>query len=443
MTAAMTLNSPMHGSQRQRTKVLFSSKAPTPELPLLEEAADQLADLDDEQLLPAAAIDVDNPFTPGTTAPGSPDDDDDLSSVGTEGQVPEAGCLAKAAGVPAWLPERTPVELLYVKNTFLDYDNDNQESAVDGSRPRAVSDFTGLVSFKAEGIREACMSDLQLPLPQRPSLPEADAVNETGEPNIQYVPMWCHVEYAADGSPCVTPFEMADKSDVPTYYCEANPWFDSSACSGGTPWFDSSGHDAFHYQACSGDRWATWCPESTSSNAYHAAPSTNDDTLRKENSELKQELDALKEKLAKLDGTEKKTTASASNEEATAAKSVEFTTLLIEHLPVEICETDHLVEVFDRLEFSGCYDFVYVWKTEKGCSAIANFTDTKYGRRLARKLHSKTTWGSWVSDRECEVSWSKEVQGLDALVREYQDVSGAGLFKGGWPITFAQHKCSA
>lgn len=429
MTAAMTLNSPIHGSQRQRTKVLFSSKAATPELPLLEEAADQLADLDDEQLLPAAAIDVDNPFTPGTTAPGSPDDDeDDQSSVGTEGQVPEAGCLAKASAHHAWLHERTPVELLYVKNTFLDYEDDDQESPMAGeSRPRAVSDFTGLVSYKAEGIREACVSDLQLPLPQH----QADVVNETVEPNIQYVPMWCHVEYAADGSPSVTPYEMADMSEVPAYYYESNPWLDNSG-------FD----DSPYHQPSLRVKWATSFPESTS-NAHHAAPGTNDYTSREENSDLRQELDALKERLAKLDDTEQETTAIASKEEAAIEKLVEPTTLFIEHMPVEICENDHLVEVLDRLEFSGCYDFVYVWKTEQGCSAMVNFTDAKYGRRLGRKLESKTTWGSWVSDSECEVSWSQELQGLDALVREYGDVPGAGLFKGGWPISFAQHQCSA
>eukprot|EP00930_Biecheleria_cincta_P090342 TRINITY_DN79700_c0_g1_i1.p1 TRINITY_DN79700_c0_g1~~TRINITY_DN79700_c0_g1_i1.p1 ORF type:complete len:422 (-),score=100.61 TRINITY_DN79700_c0_g1_i1:77-1342(-) len=420
MTAALTLNSPLHGAQRRRTKVLFSSKTATPELPLLEEAADQLAELDDEQLLPAAAIDTDCAFTPVTTVPGSPDNDDDQSSVGTEGQP---------TFVPAWLDERTPVELLYVKNTFLDYEDD-KESPVDASRARAVSDFTGLEGLEAKGIREVCLSDLQLPLPQHSKLPDQDAVNEAEEPKVQYVPMWCHVECAADGSSFVTPYEIADGSEVPTYYCEGTPWLDN--CNSGT----------FHPQACSGDAWAPWCQE-TASTGYYADPSsTNVVTLEKEVSELKQENGALKERLAELEAHEKK--AMASSEETTAAANVaEPRTLLIKHLPAEICEQEHMAEVLDRHEFSGFYDFVYVWKSEKGCSALVNFTESKYGRRLARKLHGKTTWGSWVSDRECEVDWSPELQGLDTLVRDYQDTPGACLFQGGWPVPFAQHKFAA
>jgi len=416
MTTALTLGSPLHGAQRQRTKVLFSSKTATPELPLLEEAADQLADLDDAQLLPAAAIDTDFAFTPGTTVPGSPDDDDDQSSVGTEGQPTFA---------PAWLDERTPRELLYVKNTFLDYEDNDKESPVAESRTRADSDFTGLARLEAEGIREVCLSELQLQMPQPLNLPESDAVNEAAEPNVQYVPMWCHVECAADGSSFVTPYEMADASEVPTYY------------SGGTPWLDSWNHDTFHPQAYSGDTWAPWCPESAS-NGYYADPSTNDVTLKKEVSELKQALGALKEKLAKLEAPEKK--AMATSEENTAAAKAAPTTLLIKYLPAEICEQEHLAEVLDRQEFSGVYDFVCVWKAEKGCSALVNFTETKYGRRLARKLLGQTTWGCWVSECECDVMWSQEVQGLDALVRDYQDTPGACLFQGGWPVPFADHQ---
>jgi hypothetical protein len=365
--------------------------------------------------LPAAAIDTDFAFTPGTTVPGSPDDDDDQSSVGTEGQPTFA---------PAWLDERTPRELLYVKNTFLDYEDDDKESSVAESRTRAVSDFTGLARLEAEGIREVCLPELQLQTLQPLNLPESDAVDEAAEPNVQYVPMWCHVECAADGSSYVTPYEMADASEVPTYY------------GGGTPWLDSWNHDAY-----SGDTWAPWCPESAS-NGYYADPSTNDVTLKKEVSELKQELGALKEKLAKLEAPEKKTMVS-SGENTAASKAAEPTTLLIKYLPAEICKQEHLAEVLDRLEFSGFYDFVCVWKAEKGCSALVNFTETKYGRRLARKLLGKTTWGCWVSDRECDVMWSQEVQGLDALVRDFQDSPGASLFQGGWPVPFAQHESFA
>jgi len=415
----MTLNSPLHGAQRQRTKVLFSSKTATPELPLLEEAADQLADLDDAQLLPAAAIDTDCAFTPGTTVPGSPDDDDDQSSVGTEGQP---------TFVPAWLDERTPRELLCVKNTFLDYETDDKESPVAELRTRAVSDFTGLARMESDGIREVCFSDLQLSLSQPENLSEPDAVHEAAEANVEYVPMWCHVECAADGSSYVTPFEMADVSEVPTYYCE------------GTPWLDSWNHDTFHPQSYSGDTWAPWCLESAS-NGYYADLSTTDMTLKEEVSELKQELGTHKEKLAKLEAPEKK--AMASSEEKTPTAKADPTTLLIKYLPAEICEQEHLAEVLDREEFSGCYDFVCVWKAETGCSALVNFTETKYGHRLARRLHGKTTWGCWVSDRECDVMWSQDVQGSDALVRDYQDTPGACLLQGGWPVPFAQHKFSA
>lgn len=420
-TAALTLNSPLHGAQRQRTKVLFSSKTATPELPLLEEAADQLADLDDSQLLPAAAIDTECAFTPGTTVPGSPDNDDDQSSVGTDGQ---------STFVPVWRDERTPTEFLFVKNTFLDYESDDKESPVDGSRRRSVSDFTGLARFDANSVREVCLSDLQLPLPQRPNLIEPDAVHEAAEPNVQYVPMWCHVECGADGSSYVTPYEMVDTSEIPSYHCDH------------TPWLDSWNLDTFNPQAYSAETWAPWCPESAS-NGYYAAQSTTEMTLKKEVSELKQELGPLKEKLAKSEAAAEKKAMAASSEEKTTTAKADPTTLLIKYLPAEICEQEHLAEVLDRLEFSGFYDFVCVWKAEKGCSALVNFTETKYGRRLARKLHGKTTWGCWASDRECDVMWSQDVQGLDALVRDYKDTPGACLLQDGWPVPFAQHKFSA
>lgn len=121
------------------------------------------------------------------------------------------------------------------------------------------------------------------------------------------------------------------------------------------------------------------------------------------------------------------------------------TTLLIQNLSLELTQED-LLEVLDREEFSGLYDFVYLRPSENNTSeailqeAIVNVTQHKYGLQMAARLHGRSFWGV-SDDRSCKVTWSF-VQGLDNLLQVYRDapssVKGGSpqLFRKGWPVPF-------
>lgn len=119
------------------------------------------------------------------------------------------------------------------------------------------------------------------------------------------------------------------------------------------------------------------------------------------------------------------------------------TTLVISNLPATLTQED-LLEHLDREEFSGFYDFVYLPLEENATSnrhAIVNFTVHEKSVSLAVKLTGRTRWGSRDSANPCVVSWSMELQGLDDLVRAFQNTPEDGrpeVFKDGWPVAFPE-----
>jgi len=123
------------------------------------------------------------------------------------------------------------------------------------------------------------------------------------------------------------------------------------------------------------------------------------------------------------------------------------TTLSISGLPQELTQ-DGFLEVLDREEFSGFYDFVFLppaAASDKGTrNAIVNMTKHEYALALAARLHGKTSWGVGDGCDSCEVSWSLPLQGLSELIQVYRDSPESSpdveahlrpqLFSKGWPV---------
>lgn len=322
--------------------VHFCSRKPTPELPLLESAASELAALDDLERLPAAAFDFDKPWeyeTPATTLPASPHDDDSCSSVSDEHNSAEDYKQSRQL-VPVWPNAPPRCERLCIKNTFVELD----ESEAPRARSRAASDFMGLRDLKAQGITEevvACFRKARHNFCQ------------WAEPydQVHYVPMW-----------------------VPVSYDQAMPF------SGGLVEYGTS------YE---GDAPVQCWP-------VNAPP----------------------------------------------------TTLMLSNLPVEMMQED-LLEILDREELSGKYDFVFfpgIDATARSRHALLNATDHEHGREIAGLLHGKSAWGVADAELGCEVTWYLPVQGLSDLIRVYRDAPEnhpdvpeefrPQLFSGGWPVAF-------
>jgi hypothetical protein len=107
------------------------------------------------------------------------------------------------------------------------------------------------------------------------------------------------------------------------------------------------------------------------------------------------------------------------------------TTLMLSNLPPSLTQED-LLEVLDRAEFSGFYDFVFLESdpiTQRSCgTAIVNCTRHLYASALAAKFHGHASWPTNVDDDStilsCEVQWSSiYLQGFDSLTEHYRDHS--------------------
>jgi len=122
------------------------------------------------------------------------------------------------------------------------------------------------------------------------------------------------------------------------------------------------------------------------------------------------------------------------------------TTLKLSGLPKDFTQED-LLELLDREEFSGYYDFVYLpSQAEAGLApreALINLTSHAYALALASRMHSKTSLGGRCGSPI--VTWSLPCQGLAELVQVYRNVPGnrspealeedlPQLFSKGWPV---------
>jgi hypothetical protein len=344
--------------------VFFSSKNPTPELPLLESAASELAVLDDLELLPAAAFDVDCRWsrrtyeTPATTLPASPHDEDSCSSFSDEHTSADDYKQSHSL-VPLWPNAPPRREQLYIKNTFVEVD-ENTDGA---SRPRsrAASEFTGLSDLEAQGIAEAIVASFR-----QMKAKAAEEWYHTSSTSswewaesyeqVQYVPMWCPVGF--DGAMPVT----------------------GGIIEWGTSFSSDCKSEQLPLQS-----WPVSSPP---------------------------------------------------------------TTLMLSNLPLDLTQED-LIEILDREEFSGFYDFVFfpgIDIASQSRHAIVNLTEHKHGLDLAARFHGKSAWGVGDAECSCDVSWFLPVQGLSDLIRVYRDAPEnhpdapeecrPQIFSGGWPVSF-------
>jgi len=391
---SMTLTSPVHAAQSKRSRVRICSRHETPELPLLEEAAGQLAGFDEEQLLPAAAVDVECAWgldeTPGTTVPASPQDEDDYLSVATDAQSSEDEAPEKPVSLTPWPHEPAPCNRLVVKNTFLDLEEQSNQTLA-ASRSRALSESSGLLDLAVRGVEEVSVSSFYGATANDSDWMATAVERHMFEPEavcVQMAPMWCNVIMDDDG--CVTqvvPFAHADASEVN----ESTFWVDPCCL-------------------CIPQGEFEWSAEPGEVAEANEVPAAADPAE-----------------------TEPAETCSARQPP---------TTLVLRHLPADLLQED-LLEVLDREEFSGLYDFVYLPDcASEDRVAVLNLTEHAHGEQLKEKFEGRTSWGGMVSERACAVTWS-ELQGLDELAATYRDTTGAEMFKGGWPVPLSEHVLSS
>jgi len=123
------------------------------------------------------------------------------------------------------------------------------------------------------------------------------------------------------------------------------------------------------------------------------------------------------------------------------------TTLEITSLPEDLTQEDFL-EILDREEASGLYDFVFMPSISATASgsrfAVVNCTSNDHAETLVEKLRTRTFRGIDGCRQQCEVSWAS-VQGLDEMVEICRDAPENNeetleqlrpqLFSKGWPVS--------
>jgi len=372
--ASMPANSALSAVEKRAGHVCFSSKNPTPilcqsatpELPLLEEAASELAGCDDLQLLPSAAIDCEQPWgnewTPATTLPASRDgsaadeadsqsDREDPVTDGVNFCLPSTPCILPQASPKFFSPEQMEISGSYFPMWCL------MEQVAGVTRVTPVSD------------------------------------GNIGEPPSQdgiFTNLWCWSEMRPDGVtmivPCTDkgvaePVEQTDLSWMPPPLSLTDAAV--VECAPAVPT-----ETAYVPEWVSGPVWP-----------FNSEP----------------------------------------------------TTLMLTNLPSALNQED-LLEVLDREEFNGYYDFVYfpeAGETEDGGRyAVVNLIGHVFGKTLAARLHGKTSWGVKSDVGPCEVKWALPYQGLADLVRFYRDALEIDLglpahvrpqiFSRGWQVNLPE-----
>mmetsp|Transcript_17093 Transcript_17093/g.43980 ORF Transcript_17093/g.43980 Transcript_17093/m.43980 type:complete len:463 (+) Transcript_17093:143-1531(+) len=434
----------MAWSERQspHQSAMAWSKLATPELPVLEGAAHELAALREFDLLPAAAVDLgekpeqetDTPVTRAPPTPDSPDADNENTSE--EDYEEDELEKAQYRWPEVMSPER---QLLVDKHGFIlgTQEKDEEEAS---SRTRASS---------------APPRTRELPaLEEQPQPAEEQPVPPTG----MYAPWRCRFEQDEWGTqhivpvsngrvpehelkslrlpkggdndmilwvflqpddgkvlvvPCTTTTMGADCPSQALLMAAASP---ASSCTTASPASCTSAAST----AC------TTAPFGAASPAAGTAASPLL-SARRHPCQLtalpEEEADEFAPALPPP-GSYMPVWAPGSEH----ARDVLPTTIVLRNLPAEL-ERDDLLEVLDREEFSGFYDFVVLPSDAPSASghrvAVVNLTHHKYGLSLAARLHGKAAWGEGIGDgvTKCEAHWYNTAQGLDALLQRYQDLA--------------------
>lgn len=401
----------------RQSQVLFSSKnqtpildkIATPELPLLEEAASELAGFDDFQLLPSAAIDCEHPWgwesTPATTIPASPETGD---SGEDQESASEDEHELSAAAAPFWPNEPSHCSQLHGKGSFLDrLDLDRRKQQMAGSSGPLL--FATVDSQDCGGVPvgDCCWQQ----------------VTDELEPEDSYRPMWCILEQDA-GATRVIPFIDGMMCEPPTdgrTYMKLWCWTQVQATGGMiiVPCTTKGATDDLEKADLA------WLPPPLSLDDSAviacAPPSPAPDSYMPE----------------WFSGP-------------IWPFNAEPTTLKLTGLPDELTQED-LLEILDREEFNGYYDFVFLPEKVRDHDneryAIVNLIGHQYGRALAARLHGKISWGVCDCACPCVTTWALPYQGLPDLVRVYRHVPENALdvpahlrpqiFSKGWPVPFS------
>lgn len=124
------------------------------------------------------------------------------------------------------------------------------------------------------------------------------------------------------------------------------------------------------------------------------------------------------------------------------------TTLVLSNLPSDLLQED-LIEILDKENFNGFYDFVHLPMDDEGNLnsgyAIVNLTRHEYGLSLSALMHGRTSWCG-TSSSPCQATWSIPLQGRKQLIEHYRDHPSnrdsvpcdmrPQFFSGGWPSPF-------
>jgi hypothetical protein len=101
------------------------------------------------------------------------------------------------------------------------------------------------------------------------------------------------------------------------------------------------------------------------------------------------------------------------------------TTVMLTNLPSEYTRV-LLVETFEKEGFAGTYDFVFLpmdLRTRTGNGyALVNLRSNAEAKELMTHFAGFSSWGCDVSeDKVCETTWSRFIQGFDALIDRYRN----------------------
>lgn len=375
-------SSPHFGPRMQSRGVYVNSKHATPELPLLEEAASELACLDELQLLPASVVDLQrSDSTPTTAIPASPEAEDSDDSYGEACEWPHEPSqhLVAAAEKAA-----------------------QEEQAKQGEKTQKPLEQEAAAAAAAAALAP---------------VPVAGGCSEG------YVAMWCRMCTLEDGQMMVVPFADGAGEELPEGVSagQAAGSIMKLWC-----WAQPTEGGAMMVVPCTGkgldaDPQIAESPEPAESPCSKA-------------------VDLEHGPVRPLGSYEPEW-----NKGPYWPFNAAPTTLSITGLPEELVQED-LIEALDREELSGLYDFVFLppktQPRDADRKAVVNFARHEHALACAARLHGRTSWGG-AGRGECQVSWSLPVQGLDALVQVFRDApendpeveeeSRPQLFEGGWP----------
>jgi hypothetical protein len=119
--------------------------------------------------------------------------------------------------------------------------------------------------------------------------------------------------------------------------------------------------------------------------------------------------------------------ADESNDGETTVDQDEFrhTTVMMRNIPGEYARAD-LLGLIDQQGFNGLYDLVYLpvdFRTELNQGyAFINFTTAENAERFRDHFMGFSDWFV-PSEKICEVSWSEQSQGIDAMIQRYRNSS--------------------